>query len=686
MTLFDPKFTALTIDDFGAIGDYSQKEDFSIVGNRLSSPSVVFVSSDIGKVGALAYAGKDQEHLVFKIVGIDTKANEAVLDIPAVTDVSNKLGCYTSDSTRAIQDAVNHAVKYNSNVVVPAGNYCICDIDEAMSYINIDRRLFTEPNKSYGLVGQGRSSIITEFDGKTQRNGRYSKMFYHWMRGHENVGSILIKDLTFDKNGRSLTKQNNSDFFYEQAHCFAINGNENLVEKVERFEMQNVHFHDKIGAGFNWSSSPTVLKSGHIEGVTESTPAYTFVDDTAVILGQWNASTNTPDIFSTTPKDNSRYIVVEAGVQNGITYAVGDHAIRTNGSFYRVSKGRFTNRHGVLYGERGDIEMSPYCDNIVIQNVNVRFVQIEPVASSPATKELRRNTKVMDSIIGNLQYTEPATSNYFYSDLYVCNCQLNEFLARNVNFVVTESTIKIPKVISTPKGVIQDSIILVDVDTGNKVRPIVSANLTGYVTTNNITFKNLDVRINSEDPTISPVGAVFTSNPLLLGTSCFTNLMNVNFDPRFRANVFAYRNGTWLIQECNFSGDDTIVHAGGFASFASSVTLINNNYDNVRVGATLYQINNHNALWNVSIRDSFPDQKYKIRKKGAVGDFAKLYTSNIIKTIDTIENRSDSVEVGDIFEIENPVPGGFTKYICTKAGNSRSSVVKGYDPMEKQEP
>lgn len=247
---FDSTESVININKFGVFGDGLQLSDWSVNGNQISSPSVNFSASDIGKIFSIADAGADNEHLVGYITSI-VSDTVATVDIQATTNVSNKLGSYGTENTDKIKDAFDFAMNNNIKLYAPEGVYLIGKANDRGVQFNA-----TKEGANLYLEGAGEGlTIFRDLDGRTQRQGRFTKMFYMYLNNTNNFGNVCFKGFTLDKNGRSLTKSPVTEFNWEQAHCFGLAQFTTTSEKVGGFCFEDIEIYDKIGAGISASSS-----------------------------------------------------------------------------------------------------------------------------------------------------------------------------------------------------------------------------------------------------------------------------------------------------------------------------------------------------------------------------------------------------------------------------------------------
>ncbi len=173
---------------------------------------------------------------------------------------------------KAIQRAVDFSIAQNVPLYAEAGTYIIDYGEGGNAAISI--KLVDSPDNNFSLIGAGKGlTIFKEDNGKTQSSGRYTKMFYIYLNQQNDVGDIVFRDFTLDKNGRSSTLpggDNPGDYAWEQAHCIGFSGRANTSPlNLRSVLFQNIHIKDKIGAGINISSMSTQYGSVILENITD---------------------------------------------------------------------------------------------------------------------------------------------------------------------------------------------------------------------------------------------------------------------------------------------------------------------------------------------------------------------------------------------------------------------------------
>ncbi|GER59186.1 hypothetical protein ULMA_12940 [Patiriisocius marinus] len=547
---------------YGCKGDGVQLNDFSLSGNVLTSSSASFSSLDTGKTVSIANAGENGEHLLSTIKTI-ISPNKVLLTNKAASNVLNVMGSYGTDNIRFIQKAVDAAIAQQKTLRFDPGVFLIGDynINTKTSVIKI---AINNPGDNVVIVGSGKhKTIFRELDGKTQRKGRYTKIFYHYLKDSPNVGAIVLSDFSLDKNGRSLTKNPESIYTWEQAHAWSWAGHKNGAEFIDSIHISNIEIVDKIGGGINFSSSGTRVNHFTLEKISES-----------------RFKSNTNEVF---------------------------------------------------YAARGDLEISCFSDDIVIKNVDLTYVQLEPVRSKKSTLENNRYCEVTDSSIDTIEYTEDGIEGLGVNVLKMNNITTKNFRNHGVEFLVENSTISAPHTINSINGNFVNCKFLLKYDASeNKVKPINATYFRNISSNNSITFSNCEFIIDSELTTIKPKGyALFSSSKISDILINEITVDNCTFDKRLQSSINAYANGKWTIKNSTLAGSSVAIQAGGYEEYYSEVNLSNNNYSQVLDNAKLLNINNHNSLWKVKGSEKNKNFSSRIISKGKVGSLKNQNTLKI---------------------------------------------------------
>ncbi len=669
----------INIEEYGCKGDGFQSHDFSITNfNQLCVKSASFTNSDIGKIVSVAYAGKDEEHLVSTIKSI---VNEhcVILNDNASKNVSNVLGSYGTDNLEPLNRALNNSIQKNIKLFAPKGVYLIGDLNNKTGIKWVQISLTADGQNIY-MEGEGKGqTIFRELDGKTQRYGRYTKMIYLYLNNNYNLGNVTFKNFTLDKNARSLTKQlPKNEWNYEQAHSLYIaGGRKKCSPTAGDVVFKNIEVYDKISSGIAWTGFYCNVKSISLENITENTPSFRAHDKDLNSLGTWDASINNPNIFELTTKNKMGdfYTVSKEGVFKGISYKVGE-TLRFNGSTWlHVIKGRLTTQNNILLGERGDTEITAFSENIVFDNCNLSFVQIEPTETQLSSKEFKRFTKIYNSTIYSLQYTEAKGSDKKFSKLYCENVTSEKYLVRSLTSTAQNCNLKIVERISSFKGLISDSKIrLLYNEEENNITPVNSGYIKNNPTPNNFTFKNCFFEIDSKNNKITPKGYALKSTVTRDLTKNKIVVENCNFDKRLYGSISAYGNGNYIIKNNQLSGLTNAILLGSYKDFKSKTVLENNNYKNVNIkgGATTISINDSNLLYEIYLNERVNESEWNVKWKGMAGGLESLIKSYPTILVEDINKIKNTHLKGTKAEIINKNSNN-KNYVCVKRGKGKKS-------------
>lgn len=547
---------------YGCKGDGIQLRDFSLSGNKLTSLSAKFNSADIGKTVSIAKAGIDGEHLISVIKTFES-SNKVLLKHSAITAVSNVMGSYGTDNINYIQNAIDAAIADQKKLFFEPGVFLIGDKNTVTNTSSVQIRV-RNLGDHIVILGSGKyKTIFRELDGKTQRLGRYTKMFYHYLKDSPNVGTIVLSNFSLDKNGRSLTKNPSTRYEWEQAHAWSWAGHKNGAKRINSIQISDIEIIDKIGGGINFSSTKTNVGSVLAQNITESKPS--------------------------------------------------------------------TNINGVVYGYRGDLEFSCFSENIILKNVKLKYIQLEPVKSQKSSESNKRICTILDSSIDTIEYTEGGLEGLGVNVLNIKNSVTKNFRNHGVEFVVENTTISAPYIINSIKGVFKNCKFLLEYDdTENIVKPINATYLRTIPNKNKILFYNCQFVINSDHIKNKPNGFAITSSSKVTDmTYNEIYVDNCKFDSRLQGSIDAYGNGKWIVKNSQLSGYNLAILIGGYKEYFSDLILENNDYSQVSTDAALIKINNHNTLWKIRGTESQKNISSRISIKGNVGRLASQNTLKI---------------------------------------------------------
>lgn len=535
--------------EYGAKGDAIQLADFRVEGDIVLSESANFNNSDIGKIMSIAYAGQNDEHLVTSIRRVLDSKRVQVRN-KAFKNVTNSLGSYGTDNIVYLQNAINASIAKNKTLYVEEGIYLIGDINERTRKTALTIEM-TRPGQSFKLEGAGKNkTIFREIDGKTQRLGRYTKIFYHYLNNSNNINSIELSGFGLDKNGRSLTKNPPSLYTWEQAHGWSWAASKNGPNKIESIILKNLEIIDKIGAGINYSSSEVSVGRVFVDNITEK---------------------------------------------------------NFNGD----------KEQEIHYGQRGDLEISCFSDNILMKNLDLRYIQIEPVRSMSSTKNRQRHVVFKKSLVETIDYTESDNGNPQYSSFTADSITSYNFRVRSIRFKVSNSTLSVKSLINSVDGNFYNCKFLLPYDNkSNEIKPINNSYLrTLGLIKNKITYDNCSFVIDDTDLSISPKGYAMTASSKVDQLNLNTIIVkNSTFDKRLESTANAYGNGSWSFLNSELSGRENIIIAGGYSKYIGRLLLSKNKVTNFSSGEIL--INNNNDLWSINLSDEDPEiaKRLKLQK------------------------------------------------------------------------
>lgn len=187
---------------------------------------------------------------------VESNIEKSLLDfIPPEHHNSIKNYEYAVDCFSYIQAALDWATLNNRGLYAPAGGYLIDGGTDTIYLVNHWGAL-----KNLFVRGAGLGlTIFKEAAGKTNRVGRFCKMFYLYYGATSfvgNFGHIKFSGITFDKNG-SGNVAGATLYELEQAHI--ISGAGSGTVNIKSVQFDDIELKDKIGAGINFSSSPNVF-------------------------------------------------------------------------------------------------------------------------------------------------------------------------------------------------------------------------------------------------------------------------------------------------------------------------------------------------------------------------------------------------------------------------------------------
>lgn len=150
-----------------------------------------------------------------------------------------------------LKTALNYAISKNIPAYAPKGTYLLGG--------RVDPTIFNECNAIWEGDAAGQT-ILKEKVGLTSVLGRYNMSVYFIAPDGVTANSVIVRNITIDKNGHTSLVPVPGSYEYEQAHCLAIASGWNN-SKIRYVEVTNVQTKDKIGGG-------VVLTQGTIDKAT----------------------------------------------------------------------------------------------------------------------------------------------------------------------------------------------------------------------------------------------------------------------------------------------------------------------------------------------------------------------------------------------------------------------------------
>jgi hypothetical protein len=178
---------------------------------------------------------------------IDSKLKDfvSVKDFGAVGDG-------TTNDAAAIQTAINYSIANGKALYMPEGTYLISGGDAGLTYSRIEPTITN--NSSIFIYGAGPGkTIIKERSGSTLQYGKFHKMLYFNVPASTTVNSLIVKDITFDKNGASNGAEP-SAYAWEQAHMLDVAVN--ATGQIRYLLFDNIELLDKVAGGIVLAAGP----------------------------------------------------------------------------------------------------------------------------------------------------------------------------------------------------------------------------------------------------------------------------------------------------------------------------------------------------------------------------------------------------------------------------------------------
>lgn len=185
---------------------------------------------------------------------VATDVAEKLREFVSVKDFG-ALGDGVSNDAAAIQTALNWVIANDKALYFPEGVYLISGGDAGLTNSRIEPTIGDGDSVVMFGAGPGKT-IIKEKSGDTLAYGAFHMMLYFNVGASETVNNLIIRDMTFDKNGASNGAPP-STYTWEQSHI--IGAATNLASGRIRYALfENIEMLDKVGGGI-------VLMQGNVD-------------------------------------------------------------------------------------------------------------------------------------------------------------------------------------------------------------------------------------------------------------------------------------------------------------------------------------------------------------------------------------------------------------------------------------
>ena len=156
------------------------------------------------------------------------------------------VGNGVANDAAPIQTALNYAIANDKALYFPEGTYIISGGDAGLTNGRIEPTIADGDSIVMFGAGPGKT-IIKEKNGSTLAYGKFHMMLYLNVGAGETVNNIIIRDMTWDKNGASNGAEPSS-YAWEQAHIISVATNA-TTGKVRYALFDNIEMLDKVGGG-----------------------------------------------------------------------------------------------------------------------------------------------------------------------------------------------------------------------------------------------------------------------------------------------------------------------------------------------------------------------------------------------------------------------------------------------------
>jgi len=334
-----------------------------------------------------------------------------------------------------------------------------------------------------------------------------------------------------------------------------------------------------------------------------------------------------------------------------------------------------------IFGQRGDLEITAWCEHTVFINCDLLFVQTEAISGWEASATKLKNYFYTDCNIKTLQLGEVVTAAAGFATATLNNVKCEtQFSFRGVNVKASNSVLRHDIECWCPDAVFMncDMLLKYDHDTstvtsfyfkyegdykqrcyiGGGSRFIADTALTANITNGAAVGRASHAKITTLD-------------------QCVITLDGVEFDARMAGTVFSYGTPNIVLRNSVLRSHTTeSMTVGGFSSFAGGLELSGNNYDGVG-GINKVRVISGADNWVLKIDEALDRLQLRCHLTGATAVTRAMYPTrpryhgSAIPTVgyffvgDYVANSVPSVDANDMF---------IRGWVCTVAGASGTWV------------
>lgn len=327
------------------------------------------------------------------------------------------------------------------------------------------------------------------------------------------------------------------------------------------------------------------------------------------------------------------------------------------------------------FGERGELELTAFCDHISVIDTNVRFSQTEPESGYEASAANPRNYFYSNCKLNTLQLQEPASASW-YANVYLDNCHIaDEFSTQGLMAHISNSTVNLSREIYARRGKFTNTTILMNYDSGTNACDSV------YVYNGNANsnyrqewlFDNCDFVLNTDDQLVLATG--YQINPATAAKTTARNMKilrfnQCTFDPRVSGVCTTYEIGDAYFADCNIRcwGPQAFI-TGGSAANTGFLALRGNDYSELPAGTNIVSLVKNNELWGFEWDEDLSLDTYRMATSGG-GTFAGYTIRPRIVATARPTTTTKRFNVGDVTRnIAPSAAAPVTEWVCTANGS-----------------